>query len=82
MKATELRELTAEELSQRVQSDEEELLRLRFQASTGVLENPTRIRVLRPRDCSGPDHPTRAQARAALSGSGQRDLEVSSLEAG
>ena len=47
MKATELRELTAEELSQRVQSDEEELLRLRFQASTGVLENPTRVRVLR-----------------------------------
>ena len=47
MKATELRELTAEELSQRVLSDEEELLRLRFQASTGVLENPTRVRVLR-----------------------------------
>ena len=47
MKATEIRELTAEELSQRIQSDEEELLRLRFQASTGVLENPTRIRVLR-----------------------------------
>jgi large subunit ribosomal protein L29 len=47
MKATELRELTPEELSQRVLSDEEELLRLRFQASTGVLENPTRVRVLR-----------------------------------
>ena len=47
MKATELRELSAEELSQRVLSDEEELLRLRFQASTGVLENPTRVRVLR-----------------------------------
>ena len=47
MKATELRELTPEDLSQRVLSDEEELLRLRFQASTGVLENPTRVRVLR-----------------------------------
>ena len=47
MKASELRELTPEELSQRVQGNEEELLRLRFQASTGVLENPTRVRVLR-----------------------------------
>jgi large subunit ribosomal protein L29 len=47
MNAAELRDLTAEELDQRVQNNEEELLRLRFQAATGVRENPIRVRMLR-----------------------------------
>jgi len=47
MNAAELRSLSADELEQRIRSDEDELLRLRFQSATGVLQNPIRIRVLR-----------------------------------
>jgi large subunit ribosomal protein L29 len=43
----ELRELSSEELEQRIREDQEELLRLRFQATAGVLENPVRLRTLR-----------------------------------
>ena len=44
MKAKESRELSAEELNQKLASLKEELFNLRFQHATGQLENPTRIK--------------------------------------
>ena len=44
MKAKEIRELSAEELNQKLASRTEELFNLRFQHATGQLENPTRIK--------------------------------------
>ena len=44
MKAKETRELSAEELNQKLASLKEELFNLRFQHATGQLENPTRIK--------------------------------------
>ncbi len=45
--ATELRELTNEELVQRLKEAKEELFNLRFQMATGQLENNRRLRVVR-----------------------------------
>lgn len=47
MKAKAIRELTAEELEQRLGESRKELFNLRMQQSTGQLENPVRIRHLR-----------------------------------
>ena len=47
MKASKVREMTAEELVKREQDLREELFRLRFQHVTGQLENPVRMRFLR-----------------------------------
>ena len=44
MKAKEIRDLSAEELKQKLASLKEELFNLRFQHATGQLENPTRIK--------------------------------------
>ena len=44
MKAKEIRDLSAEELNQKLASLKEELFNLRFQHATGQLENPTRIK--------------------------------------
>lgn len=44
MKAKEIRELSAGELSQKLATLKEELFNLRFQLATGQLENPMRIR--------------------------------------
>ncbi|NLO82023.1 MAG: 50S ribosomal protein L29 [Clostridiales bacterium] len=44
MKASELREMTNEELNERVNELKAELFNLRFQLATGQLENPMRIR--------------------------------------
>lgn len=44
MKASNMRELTDEELKQRVSNYKEELFNLRFQMATGQLDNPLRIR--------------------------------------
>ena len=44
MKAKEIRELSAEQLNQKLASLKEELFNLRFQHATGQLENPTRIK--------------------------------------
>ena len=44
MKAKEIRELSADELNQKLASLKEELFNLRFQHATGQLENPTRIK--------------------------------------
>jgi large subunit ribosomal protein L29 len=47
MKAVELRELTEEELRQRMFETQRELFNLRIQKSTGQLEKASRIRDLR-----------------------------------
>jgi len=47
MKASELRELTDEELQQRGQEMVEELFNLRFQLATGQIENVGRIAAVR-----------------------------------
>lgn len=47
MKAKELRDLSAEELDQRLAELKEELFNLRFQLATGQLENPMRVRAIR-----------------------------------
>ena len=47
MKAIEIRELTDEELQQSYEETMQELFNLRMQKSSGQLENPSRLRVLR-----------------------------------
>lgn len=44
MKASKIRELTDEELKQKVSNYKEELFNLRFQLATGQLDNPMRIK--------------------------------------
>ncbi|MFQ5669408.1 MAG: 50S ribosomal protein L29 [Acidobacteriota bacterium] len=47
MKASKLREMTVEELGDRQEELEKQLLTLRFQLSTKQIENPMKIRELR-----------------------------------
>ncbi|KHO63423.1 MULTISPECIES: 50S ribosomal protein L29 [Thermoanaerobacter] len=47
MKAREIRELTNEELLQKLSDLKAELFNLRFQLATGQLDNPMRIRDVR-----------------------------------
>lgn len=47
MKAKELVEMTTAEIEQKLASLKEELFNLRFQAATGQLDNPARIRQVR-----------------------------------
>ncbi|OYD06526.1 50S ribosomal protein L29 [Paludifilum halophilum] len=47
MKAKELIEMTTAEIEQKLASLKEELFNLRFQAATGQLDNPARIRQVR-----------------------------------
>lgn len=47
MKAKALRDLTEEELKRKLGDLKEELFNLRFQAATGQLDNPMRIRQVR-----------------------------------
>ena len=47
MKSSELRSLTADELVQKESDLRKELFNLRFQLSTGEIENPMRIRMVR-----------------------------------
>ena len=44
MKVKEIRDMSAEEMSQKLASLKEELFNLRFQLATGQLENPMRIK--------------------------------------
>lgn len=44
MKAKEIRELSTQELNQKLVDLKEELFNLRFQLATGQLDNPMRIR--------------------------------------
>jgi large subunit ribosomal protein L29 len=47
VKAEELRELTGDELDGQLAHLKEELFNLRFQAVTGQLDNPARVRLVR-----------------------------------
>lgn len=47
MKATEIRELTNEEIHEQIDESREELMNLRFQQSTGELVDFTRLRHIR-----------------------------------
>ncbi len=47
MKAKELKELTAEELTKRKKDLKEEIFNLRFQHSTGQLENTSRMKLVK-----------------------------------
>ena len=47
MKAKNLRDLTQEELDNKIVELKEELFNLRFQLATGQLENPMRLREVR-----------------------------------
>jgi large subunit ribosomal protein L29 len=47
VKASELRDLTVEELRQKEQDLRKELFNLRFQLATGEIENPRRIRTVK-----------------------------------
>jgi large subunit ribosomal protein L29 len=46
-KAAELRDLSVDELTDRMEAGKEELFNLRFQLATGQLDNPARMRVVR-----------------------------------
>lgn len=45
--AAELRDLSADDLAKKLKEAKEELFNLRFQAATGQLDNPMRIRQVR-----------------------------------
>ena len=47
MRASELREMTVEELRKRLSEEEESLANLRFQLATSQLESPIRVRLVR-----------------------------------
>ena len=47
MKASEIRELTDDELERRLDESRQELFNLRFQHATGALENTSRIAAVR-----------------------------------
>ena len=47
MRARELRDLTDEELENRLADTRQELFNLRFQSATGALENSTRLKLAR-----------------------------------
>ncbi|HEX7091074.1 MAG TPA: 50S ribosomal protein L29 [Longimicrobiales bacterium] len=47
MNAAEIRDLTDEEIRQRIVETQEELFRLRFRSATQALENPALLRRLR-----------------------------------
>jgi large subunit ribosomal protein L29 len=51
MKAAELRKMTVDELTAKVDSLRQEMFNLRFQKEAGQMENPNRIRLLK-RDVS------------------------------
>lgn len=47
MKARELRDMTPEELEQRLRETRQDLLHLRIQQASGQIEKPSRIRAVR-----------------------------------
>jgi large subunit ribosomal protein L29 len=47
MKAKEIRELSTEEMTKKIDQNEEELFNLRFQAKIGQLANPLQLRFVR-----------------------------------
>ena len=57
MKAKELRDLTSEELMNRLNDFKSELFSLRFQLATGQLENTARIKILKKDIASVKNYP-------------------------
>ena len=55
----ELRELTDEDLQDKLRESKEELFNLRFQMATGQLANNRRLRIGAPGDCARVHHPAR-----------------------
>ena len=47
MKGSEIRELTEQEIAERIEQLQEERFRLRFRSATQQLENPTLLRTIR-----------------------------------
>lgn len=47
MKGSEIREMTGQEIAERIQQLQEERFRLRFRSATQQLENPTLLRTIR-----------------------------------
>ncbi|CAA9327115.1 50S ribosomal protein L29 [Longimicrobium sp.] len=47
MKGSEIRELTVQEIAERIEQLQEERFRLRFRSATQQLENPTLLRTIR-----------------------------------
>jgi len=47
VKGSEIRELTAQEITERIEQLQEERFRLRFRSATQQLENPTLLRTIR-----------------------------------
>jgi large subunit ribosomal protein L29 len=45
LKARELRDMTDDELQQKLEERRQELFNLRFQSATGALENPARLKL-------------------------------------
>lgn len=67
MKAKEIKELTNQELNQKLADLKEELFNLRFQLATGQLDNPIRIREVKR---------TYARVKTVM-----REREIKSIEA-
>lgn len=70
MNPAEIRELTADELDDRVVELREELFRLRIQNELGQLDNPLRLRELR-RDLARCETIRRENARRTAAGPGE-----------
>ena len=64
MKASEIRELTGEELAQRMDDARKELFNLRLQQTGGQLEKPSRIRDIR-RDIARMNTESRKRQKAS-----------------
>ncbi len=47
MKANEIKKMTTEDITKKIDSNKEELFNLRFEQATGNLEKPSRIKYLR-----------------------------------
>ena len=73
MKAEALRDLSVDELQERVQDLREQLLKLRFQKSTGQIENPQTLGILR-RDIARALTVLRERALRAASGTSQEEV--------
>jgi len=51
-RASELRDLSDDELDDRLKDRRQELFNLRFQSVTGALENSARLKLAKARDCA------------------------------
>ena len=47
MKATKLRDMTADEITHEIEQLREQIFRLKFQAGSGQVENPVKVRLVR-----------------------------------